>query len=75
MANLNKFVKIRDDLDKATNKKIKQLLKKLKKSQDLTVQQVAAIILNNMDSDGFFVLSGNQLEELKEAPLATQKLS
>lgn len=67
MANLNKFVKIRDDLDKATNKKIKQLLKKLKKSQDLTVQQVAAIILNNMDNDGFFALSGNQLDELKEA--------
>lgn len=64
---LNKFVKIRDDLDRASNKKIKRLLRQLKKSQDLTIQQVAAIILANMDSDGFFVLSGNQLEELKAA--------
>ena len=64
---LNKFVKIRDDLDRASNKKIKRLLRQLKKSQDLTIQQVAAIILANMDSDGFFILSGNQLEELKAA--------
>lgn len=67
IVDLDKFVKIRDDLDNASNKKIKQLLKKLKKCQDKTVEQVAAIILDNMDSDGFFVLSGNQKEELKKA--------
>lgn len=63
---LNEFVKIRDDIDKETAKKILKLLKRYKKSQDRMVEEIAAVLLKNTDENGVVVLSPSLVVEIKD---------
>lgn len=54
---MNEFIKVRSDIDDATFKKIKKLLKKIDKSEDDLVRRVAAVVLEYMDDDGKITLS------------------
>ena len=62
---MNKYVKIRADIDNATQKKIKKLLAKYKKSQDELIEVIAAVVIQNMDDDGFVILTPKLMAEIK----------
>lgn len=63
---MNEFVKIRADLDKASVKKIKAILKKYKLNQKQMCDEIAAVILTNMDDSGVVVLTPNMVAEIKK---------
>lgn len=54
---MNDFEKIKYDIDEATAKKIKKLIKLFKKSQDKLLGDISAIILENMNDDGAIFIS------------------
>ena len=64
---MNKFVKVRADIDKSTKKQIKTILRKYKYSQDKLVNEVSAIILKNLDDSGVIVLSPDLVIEVKKS--------
>ena len=63
---MNEYVKIRSDIDNTTQKKIKQLLKKYKNNQDELIEEIAAVIIQNMDDEGFIILSPSLMAEVKK---------
>ena len=68
---MNDFVKIKSDIDEATAKKVKKLLKKLKKSQDKLIEHIAVIILNNMDDKGAIFLSESMIMQIREGVITS----
>lgn len=63
---MNEFVKIKSDIDDKTAKKLKELLKDFKKSQDETIEKIAVILLNNMDDNGAIMLSDSMVLSIQE---------
>ena len=63
---MNEFVKIRADIDKATQKKIKTILRRYKYSQDKVCDEVAAILINSIDDGGKILLSPDMVVEIRE---------
>lgn len=64
---MNEFVKLRADIDKATQKEIKTILRRYKYSQDKIINEVSALILNNMSGDGKILLSPNLVAEVRQS--------
>lgn len=64
---MNDYEKIVYDIDAEGQKKIQELLKKYKKNQKELVDEIAAIIIENMDENGAIVLSPTLTMEVKEA--------
>lgn len=62
---MNEFIKIHTEIEKSTKKRILEILKQYKLSQDDLLQKTAAIILNSMDGNGAIVLSPSLIVELK----------
>jgi len=67
---LNEFVKVRADIDKATQQKIKTILRRYKYSQDKLVNEVSALVLDNLSGDGKILLSPNLVAEVRETVTA-----
>lgn len=63
---MSEFEQIFYDLDEKGQKQIAELLKKYKKSQKDLTEQVAAIIVQNMDESGAIILSPTFTMELRE---------
>lgn len=64
---MNEFIRIREDLDADAKKKIRELLKKYKISQDEVLQETAAIILPAVDGEGAIVLTPSMAVEIQAA--------
>lgn len=64
---MNDYVKLRADIDKATQKEIKTILRRYKYSQDKIINEVSALILNNMSGDGKILLSPNLVAEVRQS--------
>lgn len=64
---MNDFVKVRADIDKATQKKIKTILRRYKYSQDKVINEVSALILDNISGDGKILLSPNLVAEVRQS--------
>ena len=67
---MNEFVKVRADIDKATQQKIKTILRRYKYSQDKLVNEVSALVLENLSGDGKILLSPNLVAEVRETVTA-----
>ena len=67
---MNEFVKVRADIDKATQQKIKTILRRYKYSQDKLVNEVSALVLDNLSGDGKILLSPNLVAEVRETVTA-----
>ena len=63
---MNEFVKIRDDIDKESAKEIKKLLLRYKKSQKRMIEEIAAVIIQNMDDDGVIIMSPSLVVEIQD---------
>lgn len=66
MIQMNEFVKIRADLDKASIKKIKTILKRYKLNQKDMCDEIAAVIVKSMNSDGSIIITPNLVAEIKD---------
>ena len=64
---MNDFVKVRADIDKATQTKIKTILRRYKYSQDKVINEVSALILDNISGDGKILLSPNLVAEVRQS--------
>jgi len=64
---MDKFVKIKADIDKDTKKKIKKILGKYKNAQNQTLNDVNAVIVRYLDDNGNIVYSQKLLEELRDS--------
>ena len=64
---MNDFVKVRADIDKATQQKIKTILRRYKYSQDKVINEVSALILDNISGDGKILLSPNLVAEVRQS--------
>lgn len=62
----NPYVKVHSKLSKDTKKKLKELLKKLKKSQDDMIKEVASVIIKSMDDDGAIFLTTSEVAEIRD---------
>lgn len=70
---MNDFVKVRADIDKATQQKIKTILRRYKYSQDKVINEVSALILDNISGDGKILLSPNLVAQVRQS--VTQNLN
>jgi len=64
---MNKYVEIRDRLDKDAQKKIKLLLKEYKVHQDDIINSVSGVILPHIDENGVIIISPDVVFEIKSA--------
>lgn len=64
---MDKFVKIKADIDKDTKKKIKKILSKYKNAQNKTLDDVNAVIIRYLDDSGNIIYSQKLLEELRDS--------
>ncbi len=62
----NPYVKVHSKLSKDTKKKLKELLKKLKKSQDDMIKEVASVIIKSMDDEGAIFLTTSEVAEIRD---------
>lgn len=67
---MNKFVKVKDDIDKATQSKIKTILRRYKYSQDKLVNEISALVIDNISGDGKIILSPNLVAEVRQTVTA-----
>ena len=67
---MNDFVKVRADIDKATQQKIKTILRRYKYSQDKVINEVSALILDNISGDGKILRSPNLVAEVRQTVTA-----
>ena len=67
---VNKYIKVKSDIDKATQQKIKTIIRRYKYEQDKLVNEISAIILKNMDDSGVIVLSPNLVAEVRQTVTA-----
>lgn len=64
---MNEFVKIKDNLDRESAKKIKKILSRYKNAQNKTLDAVNAVIIRYMDDDGKIIYNSKLLEELRDS--------
>ena len=64
---MNEFVKVRADIDKATQKQIKTILRRYKYSQEKAINEISAMILDNISGDGKILLSPNLVAEVRQS--------
>lgn len=57
---------LKESLDAATLKKFKKFLKKYKNFQDVTLEKVAAVLLENIDDNGAIVLTNSLSVRIKD---------
>lgn len=63
---MNEYIKIKSDIDDATAKKLKELIKQFKKSQDETIEKIAVIFLDNLDENGVIMLSDDMALSIRD---------
>lgn len=63
---MNDYIKIKSDIDDATAKKLKELIKQFKKSQDETIEKIAVILLDNLDDNGVIMLSDDMALSIRD---------
>lgn len=63
---MNEYIKIKSDIDDATAKKLKELIKQFKKSQDETLEKIAVILLDNLDENGVIMLSDSMALSIQD---------
>lgn len=63
---MNKYIKIRSDIDAASAKKIKAILKYYKLNQKKMCDEIAAVIVSAMDESGAVVVTPSFIAEIKK---------
>lgn len=63
---MNEYIKIKSDIDDATAKKLKELIKQFKKSQDEIIEKIAVILLDNLDENGVIMLSDDMALSIRD---------